>query len=910
MNKKYNWLIAFIFFTNSLFSQKYEWANSTGGNFLKIDASGNSYIAGVFNGTRDFDPGPGLDTMTSVGTYGDIFFAKYDSSGNHKWAKHIKGAAFALQPTIKTLALDNAGNVFISGEFDYTIDFDPSSAIHNFNPSGGTDIYIAKYDLSGNFVWLKQIGGTGNESGSIYINASNDIYVTGQFNGTVDFDFSASVNNLTSSGTGDIFIAKYDASGNYILAKSMGGASDEAGGTIFTDASDNIYIQGTFFGTSDFDPGPGIVNLTAASFDYFIAKYNASGNYVWAKNWGTVSYSTFIINSIANNAGGNILMTGGFGGTHDFDPGVGIQNLTSTGYLDIFLAEYDFSGNYLSAYKIGSANYSDEGYALTTDVNNNIYLTGYFHEASDFDLGPGYMQLPSSSPGSGYNMDAFIAKYNSAYSLMWIKMLGAGGSSSHYDYGNAIAADMSGNNIYISGFVTNATDFDPGSGTQTFNGNFLTKYSQNLVTSPAYSIMSNVFKNTVCYGTSTVLKPNGGSLGPGAHWQWFSYWNGVYTFLGFGDSIVVTPSPTSFSFWVRAVSPSDTTSYASLGISFWSHQVVNYGPTTFCQGDSVLIGISGTSGTFCNISWKKNGVPITYPWTGYVKESGAYSAVVDHCTCIYNTSSLTVTVNPLPSATITPAGPTTFCSGGSVVLNVPTGTNKTYQWKKGANLISGATLSSYTATTGGNYRVIVTNTVTGCSKTSNSATTVTVNTFPTATITPQGPTTFCAGGSVVLQANTGAGLTYKWKKGSNFISGATLSNYTATIGGNYRVQVTNSNGCSKTSALIAVSVPCKSVGSESESEGESEGESVPITGGSDVKIFPNPNAGEFTIKFSAKPSSPIQIEMTDEIGKVVKKFETNDETVVIKESNLAKGIYCLTVRNEDEVVIKKINVVK
>src|SRR5207342_90291 len=160
--------------------------------------------------------------------------------------------------------------------------------------------------------------------------------------------------------------------------------------------------------------------------------------------------------------------------------------------------------------------------------------------------------------------------------------------------------------------------------------------------------------------------------------------------------------------------------------------------------------------------------------------------------------------------------------------NVPTGSNKTYQWKKSNINIAGATLSSYTATTGGSYKVTVTNTVTGCSKTTVSATVVTVNAKPAATITPQGPTTFCAGGSVVLAANTGAGLTYKWKKGSNFISGATLSNYTATIGGAYKVQVTNSNGCSKTSAGVVVSVPCR------------EGEIISSIINLDFTVYPNP----------------------------------------------------------------------
>ncbi|HKR07091.1 MAG TPA: kelch repeat-containing protein [Bacteroidia bacterium] len=325
------------------------------------------------------------------------------------------------------------------------------------------------------------------------------------------------------------------------------------------------------------------------------------------------------------------------------------------------------------------------------------------------------------------------------------------------------------------------------------------------------------------------------------------------------------------------------------------------GNTTFCSGGSVQLNAS--TGTNYSYQWKKDAVNISGATaSSYTATSTGNYAVQITNACGNATSAIVaVTANALPSATITPAGPTTFCSGGSVVLIAPSGSNRTYQWKKGGTNISGATLSSYTATVGGTYKVTVTNTVTGCSKTTTSGTVVTVNALPAATITPQGPTTFCAGGSVVLAANTGAGLTYKWKKGSSFISGATLSNYTATTGGNYRVQVTNSNGCSKTSALVAVSVPCKE--GESVKVGEGESEFV-------VNVFPNPNSGEFTIKFSNKPSSLTQIEMTDELGKVVKRFETNEEAVVIKESNLAKGIYCLAVRNKDEVVIKKINIVK
>jgi hypothetical protein len=324
------------------------------------------------------------------------------------------------------------------------------------------------------------------------------------------------------------------------------------------------------------------------------------------------------------------------------------------------------------------------------------------------------------------------------------------------------------------------------------------------------------------------------------------------------------------------------------------------GPTVFCSGGSVTLNANTSSGL--TYQWKNNGTTIAGATASSynVTTTGSYTVIETSsagCTGVAS-QPVSVTVRSLPSAIITPAGPTTFCSGGSVILNAPVAANRSYQWKKGANLISGATLSSYTATTGGSYRVIVTNTVTGCSKTTGSATIVTINTLPSATITPQGPTTFCAGGSVVLAANTGTGLTYKWKKGNNFISGATLSNYIATTAGTYRVEVTNSNGCTKLSAGVTVTVPCK------------DGENVLSENDFDVTVYPNPNNGEFTIEFSNKPSSPLFIELTDELGKVVKRFETTDETVVIKESNLAEGIYYLTVRNNKEVLVRKINIVK
>ena len=233
--------------------------------------------------------------------------------------------------------------------------------------------------------------------------------------------------------------------------------------------------------------------------------------------------------------------------------------------------------------------------------------------------------------------------------------------------------------------------------------------------------------------------------------------------------------------------------------------------TTFCQGGSVVL--NANTGTGLTYQWQLDGV--NYAGTGATSSSitvdaaGNYTVMVTNSsTCSATSLATTVTINPLPIATITPVTATTFCQGGSLVLNANTGTGLTYQWQlDGVNYTgAGATSSSITVDTAGNYTVIVTNSST-CSVTSL-ATTVTVNPLPIATITPLTATTFCQGSSVVLNANTGTGLTYQWQlEGVNYTgAGATSSSITADASGNYTVIVTSSSTCSATSSGATVTV--------------------------------------------------------------------------------------------------------
>ena len=231
------------------------------------------------------------------------------------------------------------------------------------------------------------------------------------------------------------------------------------------------------------------------------------------------------------------------------------------------------------------------------------------------------------------------------------------------------------------------------------------------------------------------------------------------------------------------------------------------GATTFCQGGSVVL--NATPATGMSYVWLRNGVVVTGQTTASLtaNQAGAYRVLVTNTsTQCFDTSAVTnVTVNPLPGAAITAVGSTTFCQGGSVVLNATPATGMSYVWLRNGVVVTGQTTASLTATQAGAYRVLVTNTSTQCFDTS-AVTTITVNPLPTATITPASSTTICDGGSVVLNANTGTGLTYAWLRNGAVVAGQTTASLTATQAGAYRVIVTNASSCFDTSVSTTVTV--------------------------------------------------------------------------------------------------------
>lgn len=362
---------------NFVWAKKIEIGNLIARGFLiAVDASENVYTTGTFFGTVDFDPGPGTFNLSSI--LRSVYVSKLDAGGNFIWARQMGGVGNTDEATSYSMAADASGNIYTTGSFIGTVDFDPGAGIYNLSCSS-ENIFVSKLDADGNFIWAKQMGATGNGEGfSIAVDDLGNVYTTGYFTGTIDFDPGAGVFNLSSAGNEDIFVCKLDANGNFIWARQKGGKGADQGYSIVVDASGNLYVTGYFNNTVDFDPGACMFNLTSAGDrDIFIFKLDDAGNFVWAKQIGGTGADIGF--SIAADARGNVYTTGYFTGTVDFDPGTGVYNLSSFGAYDFFVHKLSPCTNSTSstiivstcrAYALNCRTYTSSG--VYTQILTNV----------------------------------------------------------------------------------------------------------------------------------------------------------------------------------------------------------------------------------------------------------------------------------------------------------------------------------------------------------------------------------------------------------------------------------------------------------------------------------------------------------------------------------------------------------
>ncbi|MEZ4740226.1 MAG: SBBP repeat-containing protein [Flavobacteriales bacterium] len=463
-------LPALAFLPTVLLAQPFQWAAplngaSARGMAMVTDALGNVYVCGNVNGVADFDPGPDTVLNASAGINGDNYLVKYGPSGNYLWHLAVGGSGTEIP---KGLALDHSGNLLMVGRFDSYFDWDPGIGEAFFGSAGSTDGFVAKYDTSGNYLWAQRIGGSSHdEAYGVTVDANDNVYVTGWMNGTIDFDNGPEVlaltnpggpwdaycvrydpsgqvqwvrgiqgagaqrgmslvylgghvyfygvfsgvtvvhgtHTLTSSGQGDDYLCKLDTSGAVVWARNLGGPENEQAEAIRSDGT-HLYITGTFAGTIDADPGPGVLPLASiGGRSQHYTKLDTAGNALWSHQVRGNNHFDGVCD-LAVDGAGNVFVTGAYYEEQDFDDGPGEFILAPVIANDLFLLKVDAAGNFLWARSIATGGVFDTANGLATDANGNVFVTGGYGETAVFD--------PEASNGSysgGTGMTGFTAKY-------------------------------------------------------------------------------------------------------------------------------------------------------------------------------------------------------------------------------------------------------------------------------------------------------------------------------------------------------------------------------------------------------------------------------------------------------------------------------------------------------------------
>lgn len=428
--------------------RKFDTTSSSRG--IAIDADNKVYTAGIVNGT------PRL--------------YKFDALGNVLWMKQV-----AVQSSVGGVAelssvqTDPFGNVFVTGHFNNTIYLNEQqdSLVASGTLATSMNGFIIKYDTAGNFRWAKSLGSGARQAyaNNVTVDSKGSIALLGRYIGTGDFDPGPGTftmtNGSTSSSLHNIYIVKLDSTGVFTWAKQFQGSAGVSNAfSIEADKWDNLIASGSFRGTMDFDPGPGLAQRTATGgTDGYVVKLDSAGQFNWVKHLSalvTTPSSAREVYDITLDSLGAVYATGYFSNSVVFEPGVVGQAVTAVSSFDAMVFKCDSAGA-MQWHVVYGGNASDIGRSIVLDHFNNIYTTGTFSDSIDFDPGPGVAYLKSkNNPNSTY-ADIYYTKLTNSGDFIWAKSMGG----KHVDQADGIVLDAS-HNLYTVGFFQSDTcDFDP-----------------------------------------------------------------------------------------------------------------------------------------------------------------------------------------------------------------------------------------------------------------------------------------------------------------------------------------------------------------------------------------------------------------------------------------------------------------
>jgi uncharacterized repeat protein (TIGR01451 family) len=388
-----------------------------------------------------------------------ISYKKSDAQ-NFDWIKTYPNTVSFMETTTAGTAYDLNGNIYYIARYYDTIDVDPGPGVYNLFPTSVQSFAVTKFDALGNFIWAFPLNFTmyGYVSRCETDNDGN-LIIVGYFRDSADVDPGPAI-NMINSGTGTAFLLKIDANKNFKwFIKIPGGSGLSANYKMNIDNAGNILLNYGFiaFGNVDFDPGPGVFNISTGSW--------SSRVYYKIKSNGTFGFAGHLreINDACFDESGNVYLVGKFNVTTDFDPSAATYNLTPN-FVDGFISKLDSMGNFqwvkhLKTYATSPGTLSSIASAsyVQTDSTGAIYVYGEYLDTTDFDPGPGVHKLCSpnyitTAPNS------FLLKLDSLGNFNWVV------GTLEYNFLDPLYSDIrtdKSGNTYFFNQLFQATDVDP-----------------------------------------------------------------------------------------------------------------------------------------------------------------------------------------------------------------------------------------------------------------------------------------------------------------------------------------------------------------------------------------------------------------------------------------------------------------
>lgn len=872
------------------------WAKSAGGFgpdkglSVKTDINGNCYVTGFFYGTASF----GGTSISSIAGSQDMFLAKYDVNGNFVWVTSGGGKTGDMGNAVTA---DRYGNVYITGQFADTAQFSGTTLISmpDTNFQSSIDAFIAKYNSSGNLLWIKKGSAIYTDRGmDICVDTLGSVYAIGQFSDTIAFDNIYNNNSFNAT-----YLIKYDSAGTELWFRRMGGSSQNIAYGVALDANANIYLTGDCAGNIIFFGPTNFPFTSPYNYNVYIAKYNSNGDFLWFTSDG--SSSQVSSRNIALDNSGNPHIVGNFRCIFSqYSDFYGAGNFNSIGFRDVFVVKYNTSGIKQWMRQCGGQK-DDYGSGIVMNSSGQPIITGTYRYKMIFPGSPDFIwntmdgyaysatngQYCSDQYYDDYfyldsigNTDIFIANAidvtrqpydyykrngsgcNRDYVGCCINNTGsdntcspdsidvcdnttltaASNTSSAYNFNvnwGTYAAYKSPGPIFRYLWSTGDTTrnkFVSSSGTYSVTVTSIDSCFQSSDTiyvevhpSPAKPTISDdvvINTNSLYPSAITLCAPDtvvltGGNTGNNNY-----YWTGP-GLPGSGLNQLSITVSYSGTYYFNVENSAGCYNYTAINVNIISFppivpKIFCDDSVTICEGDYFKVCIYDS---LTNLPGCSNIPNSTVYWSVVPGGNVNYSSVTSYssnyfyptasgtyqifATLIRNTicgndthyldTSVYVIVNPVLTVTIT--GETLLCpNGDTITLTANASGGNSFNWN-GSGIISNSSMPGIDVNQEGMYSVTVEDTLTGC----NGWDFIDVSNKPQPTVTKNPPDGIvCPGDTVVMTVNL-SGISYQWYGPTGLIPGATSQSYYDSITGFYYCVVIDNDSCE----LVSNSVELK-----------------------------------------------------------------------------------------------------